>query len=619
MYRSFYRTLLCCLYVVSALLVTQSNCAKIVALLPARNERPLLEQCIRALAQYADAIVYLDDASTDESCALVESLADECRVEKIIKKKHWKRDEPGDRNLLLQAGRALGGTHFIVLDADELFTANCLGNNFLRSQILALNPGDKLVLNWIALWRSVDRYRFDSSVWSWNYKDFIFCDDGTCSYNSDFIHTSRTPGNLTGSRKTISGYTYGVLHFQFVNWRNLLLKQAWYRCLEHIKNPQKSIPAINNLYAQSKNEDALFCAPSPDYWFSGYSFFNAKAYEQPEQWREKELYEWFKKYGISYFKDLDIWDIDWDVQQVTSSNNNEPDFDRSMGTHLLRHNQKNSPEEYQHIYSFCKNLYNTNNLSMVAESSTLKIPKIIHQIWIGGPLPEMYNEIQKTWAALHPDWEYILWTDEKIAELQLVNQRWYDLIQNNGFKADLARYEILNRFGGVYVDMDAECIKPLDTLHYRYNFYTGIARNSLDLEIANALIGTQPGHPIIQRCIELADKQLTDYFARPNRIQNVAELISLVGSPTFTKAILQQADTQRKKRVDIIFPITFFYPWFQQYGIEADQWHGSLNITTKKDLKQLVQPESFAMHYWAGSWWPWNKLGNDKCPLYWSK
>ena len=172
---------------------------KIVALVPARNEGPRIAFCLRALACYADAIVFLDDCSDDDTVAVVESLAAECRVEKILRKKKWHRDEPGDRNALLQAGRAIGGTHFIILDADEAFTANCADNQFLRRLILALEPGDNLAMNWIQLWRGVGQYRFDNSVWTWNSKAIIFCDDGRCSYSSEFIHTpGACAGNLSG-------------------------------------------------------------------------------------------------------------------------------------------------------------------------------------------------------------------------------------------------------------------------------------------------------------------------------------------------------------------------------------------------------------------------------------
>lgn len=288
-----------------------SHSRKIVGLVGARNEEKFISQFLQALSLYTDAIVFLDDASDDNTVDIVESVADKCNIETIIRKAEWHRDEPGDRNKLLEAGRQIGGSYFIVLDADEMFTANCLENNLLKNIILQLNPGDVLFMTWIQLWRSISQYRFDSSVWTWNNKPFIFCDDRKAFYSSDFIHTSRVPANLSGNTYPIKGYKYGVLHFQFVNWRNLLVKQAWYRCLERIRNPQKSTRDINNLYAPSKDEMNLGLQLSPEEWFEGYDFFDKTILDEAEVWREKQVLEWFEKYGRDYFKDLDIWDIDW--------------------------------------------------------------------------------------------------------------------------------------------------------------------------------------------------------------------------------------------------------------------------------------------------------------------
>jgi FkbM family methyltransferase len=313
-------------------LTKTKNFKKIVGLIAARNEEQIIAQCLRALSVYTDAIVFLDDASTDHTVNIVKSLAAECHIEAIIEKQKWYRDEPGDRNALLQAGRKIGGTHFIVLDADEMFTANCSVNNFLRNKILELQPGEKLALVWIQLWRSVHQYRFDESIWTNNYKGFIFCDDEKCHYESDFIHTGRYPQNLAGKTLATQGYTYGVLHFQFVNWRNLLIKQAWYRCLERIRQPSKSVKEINALYSPSKDETNLIVKPVHGEWFSGYRFFDDTVYDSPDRWREKQVLGWFQEYGKQPFTDLDIWDIDWGQgikgqKQLETGSENKCDHD----------------------------------------------------------------------------------------------------------------------------------------------------------------------------------------------------------------------------------------------------------------------------------------------------
>ena len=107
------------------------------------------------------------------------------------------------------------------------------------------------------------------------------------------------------------GYEYGVLHFQFVNWRNLLIKQAWYRCLEKIRFPKRSKKRINDLYRPACDETNLGLKRVPKYWFDGYDFFDPSLFDEPEQWREKQILGWFEKHGKDYFTDLEIWNIDW--------------------------------------------------------------------------------------------------------------------------------------------------------------------------------------------------------------------------------------------------------------------------------------------------------------------
>lgn len=286
---------------------------KIVGLVHARNEQNIIAQCLKALSLYTDAIVFLDDASTDDTVKRVRDIREECRIERIISKDRWLRDEPGDRNALLNAGREIGGTHFVALDADEMFSSNLLGNNFLRKKILELQPGDRLALTLIHLWRSVQSYRLDSSQWANDNRPFIFCDDNNCYYASEFIHTKRVPENLKGTTYRIEGYEYGVMHFQFVNWENLLIKQAWYRCLEHIRQPQKPLDEINRRYAPSKDETGIYFEPSPSNWFIGYPFFDPYAFDIPEIWRREQVNEWFRTYGAEYFYGLDIWDVDWNI------------------------------------------------------------------------------------------------------------------------------------------------------------------------------------------------------------------------------------------------------------------------------------------------------------------
>ena len=67
----------------------------------------------------------------------------------------------------------------------------------------------------------------------------------------------------------------------------------------------------------------------------------------------------------------------------------------------------------QETFNFIKKLYEQNNFLKVAPQNNPKIPKIIHQIWIGNrQLPLKLQQYQETWKEQNPDWEYKLWTNE---------------------------------------------------------------------------------------------------------------------------------------------------------------------------------------------------------------
>ena len=91
----------------------------------------------------------------------------------------------------------------------------------------------------------------------------------------------------------------------------------------------------------------------------------------------------------------------------------------------------------------------------------MSIPKIIHMIWIGQkPFP--YKKNLDTYKKKHPEWTIRLWTDKNIPKM--VNKRIYDTVPVLATRADILRLEILAKYGGVYVDADSICVKPLDDL-----------------------------------------------------------------------------------------------------------------------------------------------------------
>ena len=92
--------------------------------------------------------------------------------------------------------------------------------------------------------------------------------------------------------------------------------------------------------------------------------------------------------------------------------------------------------------------------------------------------------------------------------------------ENKAEQSDILRYEILYRYGGLYVDVDFKCLKPHDSLLNHCDFYVGLEAKlpkNKHPAIGNAIIASVPGHPIFKECLEGISKEET--LGDPDTIQ----------------------------------------------------------------------------------------------------
>jgi inositol phosphorylceramide mannosyltransferase catalytic subunit len=265
--------------------------------------------------------------------------------------------------------------------------------------------------------------------------------------------------------------------------------------------------------------------------------------------------------------------------------------------------ETNSSKELHEFINFCRRLYETKRIDPNPLSGATRIPRIVHQIWLGSRLPEKYKRWQKGWQSMS-GWQYKLWTDEDIRELELVNEDLYLFSKNYGQRSDIARIEILNKFGGLYVDVDFECLNPqfFTMLNKIYDFYTGMEPLDVDkFSINNALLASIPGHPILKGYIkELRNrwhiqKSLLIKEVQTQRALNFAQgVVFRTGPGFFTLIVKKYADTGYK---DIIFPPSFFYPLGIDYRVFLPN-----ELSERALRKAILRPESAAIHWWGGSW-----------------
>jgi FkbM family methyltransferase len=184
------------------------------------------------------------------------------------------------------------------------------------------------------------------------------------------------------------------------------------------------------------------------------------------------------------------------------------------------------------------------------------------------PELEAYGE---TFRRHHPEWKFVLWNESNLPKLR--NQALFDRASSYAQKSDIARYEILYEHGGVYIDTDFECLKPLDSLLEGVTCFTATEDNTW---FNIAILGAIPKHPFFDAVIRHIPLAIA---ASPGGAANVQ-----TGPVMFTRLVLER----RQAGIDdvVVFPRELFYPY---YVTEPHKRNGPF-------------PSAYAVHHWLASW-----------------
>jgi mannosyltransferase OCH1-like enzyme len=212
------------------------------------------------------------------------------------------------------------------------------------------------------------------------------------------------------------------------------------------------------------------------------------------------------------------------------------------------------------------------------------IPKVIHQIWLGpNDIPAEFVKFQSLWRELYNDYEHVLWDDSLLQQHGIISDKikpLYDSIPVFSGKCDLARYEILNRFGGIYLDMDNEPLRRMEFLDDpTLRFFAG---KQIPTEIANGLFGCEPETPILTSVLA----EIVDHVKSSVNPDWNLRCHELTGPIFFTKICNRFcSDTGY-----LFLNPSGFYPYLPH---EKARRH--------EDFKK-TSPESYSVHHWAHSW-----------------
>ena len=225
------------------------------------------------------------------------------------------------------------------------------------------------------------------------------------------------------------------------------------------------------------------------------------------------------------------------------------------------------------------------------------IPRIIHQTWKNDQIPGEWQGFVQSWKKHHPDWEYKLWTNDDGAEFV---KRFYPKFASTYFeypfdiqRADAIRYLVIYHCGGLYVDLDFECLQPFDCLLDTDQLIIGFEPQKHVLEhaqqelLCNALFASKPGSPFL--------KAVIDYLTVTDIKSFAHEVLETTG-PMMLQKVYEHTE---KKSVDA-HPPSRFYP-FVYNAPELLQLAGNSQESTRM-RRELIDSGCFAVHHWANSW-----------------
>jgi len=131
-----------------------------------------------------------------------------------------------------------------------------------------------------------------------------------------------------------------------------------------------------------------------------------------------------------------------------------------------------------------------------------KIPKIIHQIWLGeNPKPA---KLMQTWKDKHPDFKFIEWNNKSITKIAWKCKAQLDqmlMVKRYNGAADILRYEILHEFGGFVAPADRICVNPIDDL-LEFGCFCCYENEKERRNLLSPIIGTAPGNELMNFLIE---------------------------------------------------------------------------------------------------------------------
>jgi mannosyltransferase OCH1-like enzyme len=170
------------------------------------------------------------------------------------------------------------------------------------------------------------------------------------------------------------------------------------------------------------------------------------------------------------------------------------------------------------------------------------IPKIIWQTYkdpFDQLQPYMLDAVN-TWKTLNPEYEYKYMDDSQAAQfiLKEYGQEWHDLFVGlpvGVMRGDLWRYMIIYKYGGVYTDLDTECLNPIKV--WLNEEYEMIICPETDIHFCQWTFAASAGNPILKSVLDtIKEKLINPTYGSPHFVH------THTGPAVWTEGIIKALD-----------------------------------------------------------------------------
>lgn len=188
------------------------------------------------------------------------------------------------------------------------------------------------------------------------------------------------------------------------------------------------------------------------------------------------------------------------------------------------------------------------------------IPKIIHYCWFGrGEYPEKIKECIESWKKLDGEYELMLWNEDTydISKYSFINEAYE--AKKYAFVSDMVRFDVLLRYGGIYLDTDIEIVKKFDEILSKGVVLSGDESGNLD----GGFMAGEQGHSFFKNMLSMYERM---HFIKPDGSYNqvvinywMQELLRKHGfTKVYRKIILEDGIS--------IYPMEYFSAMDQYTG-----------------------------------------------------